>query len=89
MCVPGFFKFGSYSILLFRRKVMVFDRCFDHSLRIERSFISVTGQQNPVRLYIIVSKLKKYESSYDKVYLLNINFRFGLVIAKLVPVKIH
>ena len=36
------------------------DRVFYHSLRIERSFTSVTGQQNPVRLYIIILKLYKY-----------------------------
>jgi len=38
------------------------DRIFYHSLRIERSFTSVTGltQQNPVRLYIIILKLYKY-----------------------------
>ena len=39
---------------------------YDHSLRTKRSFTGVTGQQNPVRLYIIILKLSKYEVLYQK-----------------------
>ena len=63
-----FFKSGSYTIVYFLIAKLWFltaldrpcDRVFHRSLRIERSFTGITGQQNPVRLYIIILKLGKY-----------------------------
>ena len=89
-----FFKAGSYTKFYFWAsnygffdrfmvKLTTFGHFYDHNVRTKRSFTCVTGQQNPVRLYIFIY----YYIEVIKILILN--QRLGLVMAKFDRVTIR